>query len=58
MTVIPKKLRGRSRKSVVQMHRLLEFEKVFDLYLEGKATSRQVEERAKKMLESGLPVLK
>lgn len=48
-------LKGHKRLKVIQAHRLLEFERVFSLYLDGKATAGQVKERAKKMLECGLP---
>ena len=40
------------------MHRLLEFEKAFDAYLEGKVNADFVRERAKKMLQIGLPRFK
>lgn len=50
--------RDRGKLKLVQIHRLLEFEKVFSDYLEGKATAAQVVARAKKMLAVGLPQLK
>lgn len=40
---------------LVQIHRLIEFERVFSLYLDGKADAGYVAERAKKMLAVGLP---
>jgi len=51
-------IRGRARLRVIQLHRLLEFEKVFSAYLEGKASAVYVKVRAKKMLEVGLPRLR
>ncbi len=48
----------RARVNLLKMHRLLEFEETFSLYIEGKATSAQVKIRAEKMLEIGLPKLK
>jgi len=53
-----KGLRGSQRLEIVQLHRLLEFDEVFGLYLEGKATAEQVKRRADKMLEVGLPKLR
>ncbi len=49
------KAQGRARIKIMQLHRLLEFERVFTMYLEGKVTSEYVTIRAKKMLEIGLP---
>ena len=43
---------------LIQLHRLLEFERVFTLYLEGKTSAAHVKARAAKMLEVGLPRLK
>ena len=51
-------IKGRDRLKVIQLHRLLEFERAFTLYLEGKVSSVYVTARAKKMLEVGLPKLK
>lgn len=51
-------VRGRQRLPILQLHRLLEFQKTFDLYLEGKATATQVRLRASKMLQCGLPRLR
>ncbi len=48
-------VRGRSRLRLMQCHRLLIFEEVFSLYLEGKASAEAVKLRATKMLEIGLP---
>lgn len=44
-----------SKLRLVQIHRLVEFEKVFSEYLSGGATADQVKERARKMLAVGLP---
>jgi hypothetical protein len=51
-------LRGSQRFEIVQLHRLLEFDEVFGLYLEGKATAEQVKRCADKMLAVGLPRLR
>jgi hypothetical protein len=51
-------LRGKQRLEIVQLHRLLEFDEIFGLYLEGKATAEQVKPCADKMLEVGLPKLR
>lgn len=51
-------VKGKARTQLLRLHRLLEFEKAFTAYLEGKATSDHVTARAKKMLEIGLPKLK
>ena len=51
-------IHGRERLEVVRLHRLLEFERVFSLYLEGKVPASRVTERAKLMLEIGLPRLR
>ena len=50
--------KGEARLQVIRLHRLLEFERVFTLYLEGKTGADHVTARAKKMLEVGLPRLK
>ncbi len=55
---IAPRLRGGIRLSVLRLHRLEEFERVFSLYLEGKAPATLVKIRAKKMLEVGLPMLR
>ncbi len=47
--------RGRGRLRLLQCHRLVEFERVFSLYLEGKTDAGHVKARAKAMLEAGLP---
>ena len=49
---------SRARLQILRLHRLLEFERVFTLYLEGKTGADHVTARAKKMLEVGLPRLK
>lgn len=51
-------LRGKARITALRLHRLAEFDRIFSLYLDGKATTAEVEARAKKMLEVGLPTLK
>lgn len=48
-------LKGNERLELVRLHRLLEFDKVWELYLQGKTTAAMVKERADKMLEVGLP---
>lgn len=50
--------KGKKRVQLLKIHRLLEFEKVFSSYLEGGASASYVRQRAKKMLEIGLPRLK
>ncbi len=55
---IATKTRGGARYQLLKLHRLLEFEKVFSLYLQGKTTSSHVRQRARKMLEVGLPRLR
>jgi hypothetical protein len=49
---------GKGKLEVIKLHRLVEFERVFSLYLEGKTTAAHVQARAKAMLEVGLPRLK
>jgi len=49
---------GRGRRRLIQIHRLLEFEAAFDSYLAGKVSADFVKQRAKKMLEIGLPRFK
>ena len=51
-------VKGRARLQILRLHRLLEFERVFTLYLEGKTSADYVTARAKKMLDVGLPRLK
>jgi hypothetical protein len=51
-------LRGQQRLEIVQLHRLLEFDEIFALYLRGQATAEQVKLRADKMLAVGLPKLR
>jgi len=51
-------LRGNQRLEIMQLHRLLEFDEIFGLYLEGKAAAEQVKHAADKMLEVGLPPLR
>jgi hypothetical protein len=48
-------IKGKPRLEVFKLHRLLEFERVFDLYLKGEALASLVAARAKKMLAVGLP---
>lgn len=48
-------LRGAARVRLLQMHRLLQFEDAFNRYLAGTVSADQVRERARKMLEIGLP---
>ena len=49
------RVRGNGRLRLVQAHRLVEFSRVFDEYLAGKATAAEVKARATKMLQVGLP---
>lgn len=51
-------VKGGARLQILRLHRLLEFEKAFSAYLEGKTSAAHVMARAKKMLEVGLPRLK
>jgi hypothetical protein len=44
-----------ARAQLLKMHRLIEFEKAFTAYLEGRVTAAYVTTRVKKMLEVGLP---
>jgi hypothetical protein len=48
-------LSSKAEMKIVQLHRLLVFEKVFSEYLEGKATAADVRTVADKMLQVGLP---
>ena len=50
--------RGGARFRLVKLHRLLEFERVFTAYLEGKTSADHVTARAKEMLEVGVPRFK
>lgn len=50
-------IHGKQRLSVLRLHRLAEFQRVFDLYLDGKTSSEHVTRRAKLMLAVGLPKL-
>lgn len=51
-------VKGRARLSILRLHRLIEFEHAFNLYLEGKVSAERVKVRATKMLEVGLPKLR
>jgi hypothetical protein len=55
---MPRGLRGAGRLAALRLHRLVEFERVFDLYLKGKVPASLVTIRAKKMLAVGLPRLR
>ncbi len=48
----------KGRLGAVRIHRLHEFTRIFNLYLEGRVPADLVEARAKKMLAVGLPRLK
>ena len=50
--------KGGEKLRIMQLHRLLEFEKAFSLYLDGKVPAARVTERAKKMIAVGLPNFK
>ena len=43
---------------MLRLRRLLEFERVFDLYLKGEVPASLVTARIKKMLAVGLPTLR
>ena len=58
MSTITGKLKGKKAIRLLQMHRLIAFQKVFDAFLEGKLPAAVVITRAKKMREIGLPKLK
>jgi len=51
-------IKGNARLGILKLHRLAEFQVVFDLYLDGRATAAAVTARARKMLEVGLPRLR
>jgi len=51
-------VRGKARKRILQLHRLLVFEQTFNDYLAGKCSAERVTNRARKMLECGLPNFK
>jgi len=53
--IIPSYIKGGQRLKLLQYHRLIEFERVFSLYIEGKTSADRVRDRANKMLEVGLP---
>jgi len=53
---IATRIRGPARLKVLQLHRLLEFERVYTRYMEGKTTASHVKARATKMLAVGLPM--
>lgn len=53
--IVPAEVYGRERLLLLQSHRLIEFERVFDLYLRGRTSAEHVSERAKLMLKCGLP---
>ena len=47
--------RGKGRKTLLQYHRLYEFERAFDKYLIGECDSEYLAARAKLMLQAGIP---
>lgn len=51
-------LRGKSRRTLMQLHRLIEFEKAFDAYLAGRVGPKFLKFRAQKLLAIGLPRIK
>lgn len=53
--IVPTAVRGAPRVALLRLHRLLEFERVFSLYLEGKTSAQHVRKRAELMLAVGLP---
>ena len=58
MEIVAKGIGSRTRLRLIQLHRLIEFERVFNLYLKVKATSAQVKKRARLVLRCGLPRLR
>jgi hypothetical protein len=48
---------GQDKLMILRLHRLLAFQEVWDKYLKGDSeiSAIQVKDRAKKMLEVGLP---
>lgn len=52
---IARGVRGGQRLLDLQIHRLGEFHMAFDRYLNGRCPTNRVTERARKMLECGLP---
>ena len=48
----------KDRLGALRLHRLAEFERAFNGYLEGRVPAAMVREWARKMLEVGLPRLK
>ena len=56
--IMSKDIRGGARLQLLKLHRLIEFEQTFTRYLEGWATTAQVQYRAKLMLKCGLPKLR
>jgi hypothetical protein len=51
-------IKCKPRLEVLRLQRLLEFERVLDLYLKGEVPASLVTARAKKMLAVGLPRLR
>ena len=47
--------RGKGRKTLLQYHRLYQFEETWDRYLRGEVTAEYVSTRARAMLRCGLP---
>ena len=58
MNVISKGVDGKARLQLLRMHRLLVFHQAFSDYLAGKVLGTYVAERARKMVEVGLPKLR
>lgn len=48
MGIVPR-IRGGKRRSYLKQHRLSNFERVFDKYLEGKVTAEHVAKRGEKL---------
>lgn len=46
--IVPR-IRGSKRRSFLKQHRLSNFERVFDKYIEGKTTAEHVAERGEKL---------
>ena len=51
-------IRGKQRMEVLRLHRLYEFQRVWDLYLQGKTDAAHVTRRARLMLKARLPHLR
>ena len=55
---VAQSLIGKQRMEVLRLHRLYEFQRVWDLYLQGKTDAAHVTRRARLMLKARLPHLR